>query len=38
MFINPKAKTNWNRAGAGSVGGGKERFRTFRTTSVIDKR
>ena len=36
MFINPKAKTNWNRAGAGS-GGGKERFRTFRTTSVIDK-
>ena len=22
MFINPKAKTKWNRAGAGSVGGG----------------
>ena len=22
MFINPKAKTNWNRAGVGSVGGG----------------
>ena len=24
MFINPKAKTNWNRAGAGSVGGAKK--------------
>ena len=37
MFINPKAKTNWNRARGGGVGA-KKGFRTFRMTSVNDKR